>query len=219
MLKRIPTTKLLAWTAVPLLIALTLTKLVPWQATAKDYPSNTSITSITSGDICIVAPATPFDPNWGISLLAPRKIPQDARCPVCGMYPARTNTWAAQVIFKNGDTHFFDSPLTLFIYLLDPAKYSRGRDASEIAISYVTDTTQGQWIKTSEAFFVSESDAMGPMRAGNFVAFARQEDAQRFTEKHGGTVLNANQIQPQSLQNLHRSRQHLHLTNINAEKT
>lgn len=207
MLMRIPSAKLVAGITGTLLIALTLTKFIPWQATVTD------VQTITSGDICIVAPATPFDPNWGISLLAPRKIPNDARCPVCGMYPARTSEWAAQVIFKNGDTHFFDSPLTLFIYLLDPSKYSRGRNASEIAVSYVTDTSQGQWIKTSEAFFVTGSGVLGPMRAGNFPAFSHLEDAQSFIEKRGGTVLKANQIKPQSLQNLHRSRQHLHRTN------
>ncbi len=205
MLLRIPSAKLLAWTTGTLIIALMLTKLVPWQPTVTDDQT------ITSGDICIVAAATPFDPNWGISLLAPRKIPADARCPVCGMYPARTSEWAAQVIFKNGDTHFFDSPLTLFIYLLDPSKYSRGRNASEIAVSYVTDTSQGQWIKTSEAFFVSGSEVMGPMRAGNFPAFSLIEDAQDFAKKRGGTVMKADQIKSQSLQNLHRSRQHLHL--------
>ena len=149
MLMRIPTRKFLAWTTGILLIALTLTQLTPWQAAA------TADQTITSGDICIVAPVTPFDPNWGIDLLAPRKIPKDARCPVCGMYPARTSEWAAQVIFKNGDTHFFDSPLTLFIYLLDPSKYSRGRNASEIAVSYVTDTSQGQWIKSPVLYQLS----------------------------------------------------------------
>lgn len=73
MLLRIPSAKLLAWTTGTLIIALMLTKLVPWQPTVTDDQT------ITSGDICIVAAATPFDPNWGISLLAPRKIPADAR--------------------------------------------------------------------------------------------------------------------------------------------
>lgn len=168
--------------------------------------------AMPSGDICIVAPVTPFDPQWGINLLAPRKIPNNARCPVCGMYPARTSTWAAQVIFKNGDTHFFDSPLTLFVYLLTPEKYSGGRHANDIAVSYVTDMAHGLWIKTSDAYFVIDSDAMGPMRAGNFVAFASIDDAQNFTEKRGGTIIKTDKITPQSLQKLHQSRQHKHLT-------
>lgn len=55
---------------------------------------------------CVVAPPTPFDPAWGVGRLEPRPVPKDARCPVCGMFPARNPDWAAQVIFRNGDTQF-----------------------------------------------------------------------------------------------------------------
>lgn len=50
------------------------------------------------------------------------------------------------------------------------------------------------------------------MRAGNFPAFSRIEDAQDFAKKRGGTVIKADKIRAQSLQTLHRSRQHLHQT-------
>ena len=90
-------------------------------------------------DVCVVAPPTPFDPASGQRLEAPRAIPTDARCPVCGMYPARSAEWAAQIIFANGDAHFFDSPLSLFQYLADVAKYSQGRTAQELVARYVTD--------------------------------------------------------------------------------
>ena len=56
------------------------------------------------------------------------------------------------------------------------------------------------------------SEVMGPMRAGNFPAFSRIEDAQDFAKKRGGTVIKADKIRAQSLQTLHRSRQHLHQT-------
>ncbi len=49
MLLRIPLAKHLAWTTGTLFIALTLTKLVPWQATV------TADQTIASGDIRIVA--------------------------------------------------------------------------------------------------------------------------------------------------------------------
>ena len=76
-------------------------------------------------DVCIVAPPTPYDPASGLPPTAARPIPVDARCPVCGMFPARSPDWAAQVIFRNGDAQFFDSPLSLFMYLQDVARYSR----------------------------------------------------------------------------------------------
>ncbi len=56
-------------------------------------------------EVCIVAPPQPYDPASGLALHAPRPVPVDARCPVCGMYPARNPDWAAQLVFANGDTH------------------------------------------------------------------------------------------------------------------
>ena len=50
-------------------------------------------------EICIVAPPTPYDPASGLPPEAPRPVPPDARCPVCGMFPARNPRWAAQIIY------------------------------------------------------------------------------------------------------------------------
>ncbi|WP_296447906.1 nitrous oxide reductase accessory protein NosL, partial [Rhodoferax sp. UBA5149] len=122
-------------------------------------------------------------------LHAPRPVPADARCPVCGMYPARSLEWAAQVVFDNGDTQFFDSPLTLFIYLQDVGRYTRGRQASEIAARYVSDASSGAWINAVDAVYVSGSAAVGPMRAGNLPAFADAAAAQRFASARGGLLL------------------------------
>src|SRR5690606_33954239 len=73
-------------------------------------------------DICIVPPvrtiaAIPYDPTTGLAMLAPRPVPVEARCPVCGMYPSRFARWAAQVIFADGAAHFFDSPVDVFLFL------------------------------------------------------------------------------------------------------
>lgn len=140
-------------------------------------------------DVCVVAPPTPFDPASGQRLEAPRAIPTDARCPVCGMYPARSAEWAAQIIFANGDAHFFDSPLSLFQYLADVAKYSQGRTAQELVARYVTDAETKTWIAAETAMYVDGSSARGPMRAGNLPAFASTEAARRFAERRGGQVL------------------------------
>ena len=202
---RLPDVKLYTWAALTLLSALVFIKLLRWHAASSESERLAVV-----GEICIVAPATPYDPSWGIGLHAPRTVPIDARCPVCGMYPARARDWAAQVIFSNGDTQFFDSPLTLFIYLQDPGRYSIGRRASEIAVSYVSDTAGGKWIKASDAFYVSGSSAMGPMRAGNLPAFSSMTAAQRFADSRGGVILQANKISPQQLQNLNGARRHKH---------
>ncbi|MFZ6749002.1 nitrous oxide reductase accessory protein NosL [Undibacterium sp. Ren11W] len=191
------------WLVLSVLSAILLTQIVPWHATGNDTNRLTAI-----GEVCIVAPPTPYDPASGIGLHAPRAVPLDARCPVCGMYPARSRDWAAQVIFTNGDAQFFDSPLTLFLYLQDVGHYSVGHRASEIAASYVSDTSlaNGKWIKASEAIYVSGSTAMGPMRAGNLPAFSSKAAALAFVAKRGGELISAKEISPQLLQSLNGAR-------------
>nr|WP_295083648.1 nitrous oxide reductase accessory protein NosL [uncultured Roseateles sp.] len=156
-------------------------------------------------EVCVVAPPTPYDPASGLALLAPRPVPVDARCPVCGMYPARSREsarWAAQVIFDNGDAQFFDSPLSLFIYLQNVGRYTRGRDASEIAASYVSDAGSGAWLAADAAVYVQGSTATGPMRAGNLPAFADATAAQRFARERGGRLLRSSEIGPELLRRL-----------------
>ncbi|ALT79724.1 hypothetical protein AT984_08265 [Paucibacter sp. KCTC 42545] len=156
-------------------------------------------------EVCVVAPPTPYDPASGLALLAPRPVPADARCPVCGMYPARSREsarWAAQVIFDNGDAQFFDSPLSLFIYLRNVARYTRGRGASQIAASYVSDASSGAWLAANAAVYVQGSTATGPMRAGNLPAFADAAAAQRFMRERGGRLLRASEISPELLRRL-----------------
>jgi copper chaperone NosL len=140
-------------------------------------------------DVCVVAPPTPYDPASGQPVAAAREVPADARCPVCGMYPARSRAWAAQVIFADGDAYFFDSPLSLLQYLGDVARYTRGRSADGIVARYVTDTDSGQWLDAAQATYVWGSNALGPMRAGNLPAFASGAAAGRFAQQRGGRAL------------------------------
>ncbi len=140
-------------------------------------------------DVCIVAPPTPYDSASGLPMHAARPVPPGVRCPVCGMFPARSPDWAAQVIFDNGDAQFFDSPLSLFMYLQDVERYSPGRSADRIVARYVTDVPSRQWVDAASAWYVHGSSAQGPMRAGNLPAFATRADAQAFAQRRGGRVL------------------------------
>lgn len=140
-------------------------------------------------DVCLVAPPSPYDPASGLAPTAARPVPADARCPVCGMFPARAPDWAAQVIFANGDAQFFDSPLSLFMYLVDVGRYSPGRSRGDIVASYVTDIPGKAWTDAASAYYVHGSTARGPMRAGNLPAFASEQAARRFAAQRGGAVL------------------------------
>ncbi len=158
-----------------------------------------------SDEVCIVAPPLPWDSASGLPKLAPRAIPAEARCPVCGMFPARQPRWAAQVIFDDGATQFLDSPLSLFHYLQRVSRYTPGRSAAEIAAVHVRDWDSGEWLALEQALFVHGSRQRGPMRAGNLPAFADAAAARRFIAREGGISFNAAQLRrglPAELQQL-----------------
>lgn len=165
---------------------------------------------LITNELCIVAPATPYDPASGLAMLAPRPIPADARCPVCGMYPARFPRWAAQSIFKDGAAHYFDSPIDLFVFLQRVDRYNSRYAVDDVAISFVTDFETGQWIEAQDAFFVHGSSAFGPMRDADLPAFASREAADTLTRSRGGKVLAFTEVTPELIQSLNRSVHHLH---------
>lgn len=166
-----------------------LAAMVWWSLPALQKALAPEAAPVLEPDVCVVAPPTPYDPASGLPLQAARPVPADVRCPVCGMYPARSPDWAAQVIFSNGDAQFFDSPLSLFMYLNDVARYSPGRSADDIVAHYVTDVSSKSWTDARSAFYVHGSSAKGPMRAGNLPAFASKKAALQFAAQRGGSVL------------------------------
>ncbi|HUX31436.1 MAG TPA: nitrous oxide reductase accessory protein NosL [Thiobacillus sp.] len=165
---------------------------------------------LVTNELCIVAPATPYDPASGLAMFAPRPIPVAARCPVCGMYPARFPRWAAQSIFRDGAAHYFDSPIDLFVFLQKVDRYDIRYALNEVAISFVTDFDTGQWIEAQDAFFVHGSSAFGPMRDADLPAFASREAADALTRSRGGRVLAFTEVTPELIQSLNRSVHHRH---------
>lgn len=164
-------------------------------------------------DICIVAPTrvTPahaFDPASGLAIYDARPIPTEARCPVCGMYPARFPRWAAQIIFKDGDAHFFDSPVDLFGFMNGVGRHSSPYTMKEAVAQFVTDFDSGEWVAAETAFYVRGSDVLGPMRDADLPAFGSRESAAAFARSHGGKVLAHAEVTPQVIRllsrNLHR---------------
>ncbi|MDC8786441.1 nitrous oxide reductase accessory protein NosL [Roseateles koreensis] len=168
------------------------------KSTSPGAAGNTEITN----EICVLAPPRPYDPHSGLGLLQARPVPADARCPVCGMVPAHAPEWAAQLIFSDGATQYFDSPVSLLIYLQDVARFAPGRKATDVAVRYVRDSRDGHWLVAEQAYFVSGSNALGPMRAGNLPAFADAAAAQTFAQARGGQVLRLDEIAPELLRRL-----------------
>ena len=166
-----------------------------WAARQGATPKNNAL--LPGDDVCLVAPPTPYDPDSGRPPTAARTVPAEARCPVCGMFPARAPEWAAQVIFAQGEAHFFDSPLSLFMYLHDVARSSPGRSVQDIAAAYVHDSARrddAAWIDARSAFYVLGSKRHGSM-GPTIASFAQQADATKFAGEYGGKVLRFADIQ------------------------
>ncbi|MBZ0069654.1 MAG: nitrous oxide reductase accessory protein NosL [Thiobacillus sp.] len=163
-----------------------------------------------TNELCIVAPATPYDAASGLDMLAPKSIPADARCPVCGMYPARFPRWAAQTVFKDGASHYFDSPVDLIAFLQQIERFNKRYTRKDIAVSHVTDFETGQWIEVDQAFFVQGSTALGPMRTADLPAFSTRQSADAFARKRNGKVLTFTQVTPELIQSMNRNVHHRH---------
>ncbi len=163
-----------------------------------------------SDELCIVAPPLPYLPESGLPPTAARPVPADARCPVCGMYPARHPRWAAQAIYADHAVHFFDSPLMFYLYLHDTAPRNPGRGPADIVAAYVTDFDHGAWIEAGSAWHVAGSGAGGLMRSGDLPAFASREAAQRFAAARGGRVLPSSAIDAALVRALDRRSGHGH---------
>lgn len=144
----------------------------------------------------------PYDPASGLDRFEARPVPAEARCPVCGMYPARYPRWAAQLIFSDGAALFFDSPLELFRFLLDMEHYHDRHGADDVAQAYVSDAGDGRWLPVAEAYFVQGSGLLGPMRQQDLPAFAKAEDAEALVAEQGGNPIRLEQITPDLLQTL-----------------
>lgn len=126
----------------------------------------------------------------------PPPIAAEARCPVCGMAPARYPKWAAQIIFEDGKQAAFDSPADLFRFTQNLARYDAKHAARDIARLYVSDYAKGGWLEARQAYFVAGSRARGPMRGPDLPAFASEEDAKFFASRRGGGVLAYAEITP-----------------------
>ncbi|MFN2339217.1 MAG: nitrous oxide reductase accessory protein NosL [Gammaproteobacteria bacterium] len=148
------------------------------------------------GDAAGRAPREPgiHDPVAGHDPFAARSVPAEARCPVCGMYPARYPRWAAQLIFKDGKAVFFDSPLELFRFLLDMGHYHDAHGPDDVARAYVSDAGDGRWVSIVEAHFVEGSGLLGPMRNPDLPAFAELEAAETFVAERGGRLIRMEQV-------------------------
>ncbi|MBB2485922.1 nitrous oxide reductase accessory protein NosL [Mitsuaria sp. WAJ17] len=152
-------------------------------------------------DICRVAPLQAWTPALGRGRLAARMPPPEARCPVCGMFPARQPRWACQLIYRDGAAHFFDAALDLLLYLQDPGRHAPGYGRRDIARLYLPEAgaDDHRWIAAEDATLLLDSTWSGsvgsPMRRGALPAFADAAQARALQTAHGGELWSWQRLQ------------------------
>jgi copper chaperone NosL len=137
----------------------------------------------------LAEPAVLQGPAAEAARYAARAVPADARCPVCGMYPARFPTWAAQLALRDGSVRFFDSPREFFVFLDRIARGAAPVAAADVAVAWVTDYGTGGWVQAGAAWYVQGSRVRGPMRSDALPAFAGKDAAAAFIASQGGQLL------------------------------
>jgi copper chaperone NosL len=113
--------------------------------------------------------------------------PRD-RCPVCGMFVARTPDWVAEAVLADGTHLAFDGAKDLFLFLADPGRWVPGRSAGDVTAAFVTDYYAVVPVDARAAFYVLGSDVLGPM-GHELVPFAREGEAREFLADHHGRRL------------------------------
>lgn len=110
-------------------------------------------------------------------------VPENAKCPVCGMFVAKYPKWAAKQSFADGTEYYFDGAKDFFKYYFAPARYggTHGKPVTLIVTDYYTLKA----IDATRAWYVLGSDVYGPM-GHELIPFENEADAQAFMRDHRG---------------------------------
>ena len=120
-------------------------------------------------------------------------IPKKERCPVCGMFVAKYETWVSQIHTDTEKVMMFDGVKDMMVYIHHPAKYGTTGSIAEV---YVKDYYTQQWFDGKQGYYVIGSDVLGPM-GHEFIPFSEENAALSFLkDHHGKEILRFDEITP-----------------------
>jgi copper chaperone NosL len=130
------------------------------------------------------------------------KLPDNARCSVCGMFVAKYPNWLAQIHYDTSDeTKYFDGVKDMMVFYFNPEHYG-GSVRENIKNMFVKDYYSLSWLPAKEAFYVIGSDVYGPM-GHEFIPFQSREGAESFSkDHHGKNILRFDEITPEIVESL-----------------
>ncbi len=109
-------------------------------------------------------------------------VPQDAKCPVCGMFVAKYPKWSA-MMQHDGKVYYFDGVKDMMKYYIFDGDFPY--DRTHITKMMVSDYYTIEAIPAKDAFYVLDADVYGPM-GHELIPFKSQERAKTFMADHHG---------------------------------
>lgn len=134
-------------------------------------------------------------PDTDTAATGPTDPDMDDTCPVCGMPTDLYDGPHGKILLSDGEEIAFCSTVDLFRVTTDPGFEDRGVAAVRVLPAGrggVLDP-EGGWIDARTAHYVAGSDRRAAM-GRTLVPFGDLEDAERFAQRHGGTILTYDQI-------------------------
>ena len=112
-------------------------------------------------------------------------VPNQAKCPVCGMFVSKYPKWAARIKYDNKD-YYFDGVKDMMKYYIFDGDFPYDRkNISEITVS---DYYTLEEIAAKKAFYVLDSDVFGPM-GRELIPFKSEKSAKAFMDDHNGKAI------------------------------
>lgn len=137
---------------------------------------------------------TPLEP--------PILVPENAKCPVCGMFVDKYPHWAAELVAADGHKYYFDGVKDMMKFVFGPQKYHVKLAAKDIISLRVSDYYNLNPLDARQAWFVTGSNVFGPM-GDELVPFRTRKEAEVFQKDHfGETIVDFGGITPELVRGL-----------------
>jgi len=122
-------------------------------------------------------------------------VPEDAKCPVCGMFVAKYPRWVAQIVYSHEDHEHkfsFDGVKDMMKFYFAPKRWISTNahmvNNDNIKQILVTDYYSQEAIDGTKAYYVIGSDVYGPM-GHELIPFEKIDDAKTFKSDHSGKMI------------------------------
>ena len=109
-------------------------------------------------------------------------VPEDAKCPVCGMFVHKYPKWSAKIAI-DGKEYFFDGVKDMMKFYIFDGDFPYDRSAIKEIL--VQDFYTLRAIDARKAWYVVGSNVYGPM-GNELIPFADRKSAEEFKNDHNG---------------------------------